>query len=83
MYSHDKLLRPLQGMNVPCLIGAYVHPTGCYFIAMEPLDSCAWSDADSTAGEQVKRNILQAYTRLHSQGILHGSVKSQNIIFSK
>ncbi|KIP11398.1 hypothetical protein PHLGIDRAFT_21610 [Phlebiopsis gigantea 11061_1 CR5-6] len=82
MYSHDKLLRPLQGMTVPFVIGAYMLSEGCPAIVMEPLDSCAWSGADSTAGEPVKRNIIQAYTQLHSRGVLHGGVKSQNIIFN-
>lgn len=83
LYSHEKLLRPLQGMSVPLVIGAYTPPEGGPFIAMEPLHGCAWSGADSTACEQVKRNVLHAYTQLHSRGILHGSVKSQHVIYSK
>ena len=80
MYSHDKLLRPLQGLYVPCLIGAYKVTDDYFSVIMEPLDDHGWTTADSSIADQAKLNIRHAYAKLHARGILHGLTCGENIL---
>lgn len=81
LYMYDTLLRPLQGICVSLVIGAYMDHGGSCSLTMEVVDELGWRSTDSTVTDEVKRSIRHAYKELHALGILHGRVRGRNIIF--
>ncbi|TFY72872.1 hypothetical protein EVG20_g123 [Dentipellis fragilis] len=82
LYSHPRLLRPLQGVCVPFIIKAYESQAGSHGFAMEVPHQRGWRTAEGTLSKQHKESIVQAYRLIHAQGVLHGDVSLKNILIS-
>ncbi|KAF8337512.1 uncharacterized protein EI90DRAFT_2659230 [Cantharellus anzutake] len=85
LYSSSEHLRPLQGKCVPHIISVQTIPGGYLTVNCELLSVNGWSDAHPDGkfiSQEKKKRILEAYHRIHKQGVLHGSVSLHNIAIS-
>ncbi|KAI0321692.1 hypothetical protein OF83DRAFT_1080766 [Amylostereum chailletii] len=73
LYMASRYLKPLQGSVVPHLIGVYSGPTGIS-VAMEPPHPVFWVEAHRDIPRSLKLKIVDAYKRIHAQGVLHADV---------
>ncbi|KAI0068257.1 hypothetical protein BV25DRAFT_545290 [Artomyces pyxidatus] len=74
LYAHPRCLRPLQGVCVPHIIGVFETDAGIANVAMELPHAAAWRTADVDLPRRDKLAIIQAYAKIHAQGVLHGAV---------
>ena len=49
-------------------------------IAMEPPHHIFWIEASPEMPECLKQRCIQAYEKIHAQGVLHGNVELQNML---
>ncbi|KAH7929323.1 hypothetical protein BV22DRAFT_130872 [Leucogyrophana mollusca] len=79
LFSHPQLLRFLQGDCVPHIINVSHHREGNKAIAMELPHYGVWRTATPGMPVDLKRGVLDAYARIHAQGVLHGDISLHNI----
>ncbi|KAF9515566.1 hypothetical protein BS47DRAFT_767479 [Hydnum rufescens UP504] len=74
-------LRTFQGSYVPSVISVQSAPGGYLMVNFEPMSRKGWTDAHpQLTSPYLKGHIINAYTKIHAQGILHGDVSLRNII---
>ncbi|KAG1749933.1 uncharacterized protein EDB91DRAFT_1110458 [Suillus paluster] len=78
-YSHPKLLRWLQGIIVPHVIGVHDEPNGQKSVFMEPPHHTFWHTAHADLSIGEKQAIIRAYEALHEHGIMHNNISAHNI----
>lgn len=79
LYKSSNHMRPLQGVVVPHIIGVYMTP-GFIDIAMELPHPCFWIEASPDMPHSLKQRCVEAFERLHQQGILHGDVELRHML---
>lgn len=80
LFAHPKLLRPLQGICVPYIVGVYNGPEGHMSIAMETPHPTGWRTASPDIPQSQKEVIIEAYRKIHTQGIEHRLVSYENML---
>ncbi|KAG0708803.1 hypothetical protein DFH29DRAFT_341253 [Suillus ampliporus] len=78
-YSHPKLLRWLQGIIVPHVIGVHDGSNGEKSIFMEAPHHTHWHTAHADLSIGEKQAIIRAYEALHAHGIMHNNICAHNI----
>ncbi|CAL1695968.1 unnamed protein product [Somion occarium] len=81
LYKAQQYLKPLQGDVVPHIIGVYATDEGLD-VKMELPHSSFWIEASSKMPEVLKERCVQAYMKIHSRGVLHGSVELRHMLIS-
>jgi hypothetical protein len=75
LYASSDHLRPLQGVYVPRLIRVLYKAQATEFSGlMEPPHHIGWQTAGSNISQLLKAAIVEAYRKIHNQGVLHNSV---------
>lgn len=78
-YSHPQLLRWLQGIVVPHVIGVHDGSNGQKSIFMESPHHISWHTAHLGLSIGEKQAVIRAYETLHAHGILHNNIGAHNI----
>ncbi|THH31470.1 hypothetical protein EUX98_g2720 [Antrodiella citrinella] len=76
-----RYLLNLQGDIVSRVLDVCMDPL-LLDIALQVPDTCRWYEASDKMTQASKRCVIKAYEKLHSRGILHGSVMFENILMS-
>ncbi|KAF9787130.1 hypothetical protein BJ322DRAFT_701608 [Thelephora terrestris] len=79
--ASSRHLRPLQGTVVPRIINVYIEP-GFVNVAMEPPHECFWIEASPDMPNILKHRCVEAFERLHAQGILHGDAELRHMLIN-
>jgi hypothetical protein len=66
---------------VPHIINVYIEP-GFVNVAMEPPHECFWIEASPDMPAVLKHRCVEAFEKLHAQGILHGDAELRHILIN-
>lgn len=79
LYKSEQYLSRLQGDVVPPVIGVHVLP-GEICVSMEPPHPSFWMEASADMPDVLKEKCIEAYEKIHSQGVLHGDVELRHML---
>jgi hypothetical protein len=65
---------------VPSLIGVVDSPGGHLGFAMKTPHSVGWRTASPTISAEEKDAIVEAYKKIHAQGVEHGSINYRHML---
>ena len=68
-------------MVVPRIINVYIEP-GYVNVAMEPPHECFWIESSPDMPNVLKRRCVEAFEKLHAQGVLHGDVELRHMLIN-
>jgi hypothetical protein len=69
-----------MGICIPTIIGIYSIAAGRVTVAMEPPHHIGWREADPHISIELKESILEAFRKIHAQGVLHNDVELRHIM---
>lgn len=72
-----------MGICIPTVIGAYATTAGRITLAMEPPHHIGWHEADPYASLELKDKIVEAYRKIHAQGVLHNDVELRHMLIGE
>jgi hypothetical protein len=81
LFASSRHLRPLQGTVVPHIINVYIEP-GFVNVAMEPPHECFWIESSPDMPDVLKHRCVEAFEKLHAQGVLHGDAELRHMLIS-
>lgn len=79
MYHSETHLAPLQGSNVPLILGAHIDATSVS-LNMRPPDKHLWIGAHPSMPKRLAEAAVAALARIHARGVLHGSLAPHHIL---
>ncbi|KAG9019542.1 hypothetical protein FRB90_000851 [Tulasnella sp. 427] len=82
LYASSRHLRTLQGDIVPYFIGIHNVLGGYISFEMEPLDKTGWNEAHPRMPRHVKEMVMEAWKKLHAQGVLHNDVELRHMLIN-
>ncbi|KAH9937629.1 uncharacterized protein B0H18DRAFT_950418 [Fomitopsis serialis] len=79
LFKSSLHLRPLQGAVVPALVNVTRSALGASLNMVAPHPTF-WMEASPDMPFVLKLHVIDAYTRLHAHGILHGNPQLRNML---